>query len=70
MLPQTTPDHPTTRKHREAKRNPPKLSDRHSNDFGDTILFVMLVGIVIALAVIMNNAIRETFFLIRDALAL
>ena len=49
-------------------RAPKRVSN--PDDFAETILFIMLVIIVLVLAVIMNAAIRETVYFIREVLAL
>ena len=64
-----------TRPHRLAGRRPaedraPSRLPRDSifTMLGEIVLFVVLAAILITLTVVMNTAIRDTFFQIRDSL--
>ena len=57
-----------TRRHRKMERNPQQRHRPDSDVVGNTILFVMLTVILLVLALVMNGAIRDACYKLRDAL--
>jgi hypothetical protein len=67
---QTTTDGGRKRTSKKSAQVGPMKRASNPDDFGETILFIMLVIIVLVLAVIMNAAIRETVYFIREVLSM